>query len=80
MKEIEFKLGMDLEQCVDQLKNEKVPCYGVFNGHTLYSYETVDTLYLRVTGKTKKGHDLAVKEHFAAMDREREEHKKRSQS
>lgn len=49
---IEFSAGQSIESAYRDLQ-EYAPSYGEFNGHTIYSYETLDELYKKIVGMTK---------------------------
>ena len=53
LNKIEFSAGQSLESAYKDLK-EFAPSYGEFNGVILYSYDTLDEVFKKVTGKTKK--------------------------
>ena len=52
MNKIEFYAGESLEQAYQDLQ-KNAPCYGVFNDKTLYSTDTIDDIFIKVTGKNK---------------------------
>ena len=49
---IEFSAGQSLESAYRDLQ-EYAPSYGEFNGHTIYSYETLDEIFQKIVGMTK---------------------------
>jgi len=53
LNKIEFSAGQSLESAYKDLQ-EFAPSYGEFNGVILYSYDTLDEVFKKVTGKTKK--------------------------
>ena len=53
LNKIEFSAGQSLESAYKDLQ-EFAPSYGEFNGAILYSYDTLDEVFKKVTGKTKK--------------------------
>lgn len=57
MKEIDLFAGANLDKAIEILKKKaeqaSEPCFGKFNGRTLYSTDTVDEAYMKVLGKTK---------------------------
>lgn len=49
---IEFSAGQSIESAYRDLQ-EYAPAYGDFNGHTIYSYETLDEIFQKIVGMTK---------------------------
>lgn len=60
MNKIEFYAGECLEQAYQDLQKNS-PCYGIFNGKTLYSTDTIDDIFIKVTGKNKSEFDEHVR-------------------
>lgn len=54
MKEIKLYAGCDLENAFVELHVTGEECFTKFNGHILTSDDTIDIIYLKVTGKTKE--------------------------
>lgn len=81
MKEIDLFAGADIDEAIEILKKEAEqagePCFGVFNGKKLYSTDTMDEAYIKVTGKTKAEYDASVKQWLDERKRQREEHEAR---
>lgn len=50
MKKIEFSPGCYICNAIIELKNKGYECYGEFNGNKIYSTETEDEIYKKVTG------------------------------
>lgn len=72
MKQIEFYAGQDLDKAYHDLQMS-APCYGEFNGKILYSTDTLDKIYAKVVGMTKREHDEYLhKEHEEYERREAE--------
>lgn len=44
MKRIEFGAGQELDAAYQDLQ-KNAPCYGEFNGRTLYSTDSLDDIY-----------------------------------
>lgn len=61
MKEIEMYPGVNIDYAYEQLKKYKQKtsedCFCKFNDKELYSSETLDEMYLKVTRKTKAEFD-----------------------
>lgn len=78
-KEIEFGIGSDIEQAVEQLlkhKDNGEAVYGEFNGVKLYSnQDTLESAFKKVTGKTKAEFDLQQKKEHNRYKKEEKEHK-----
>jgi len=81
MKQIKFYGGCNIDEALLMLQQvaEKSgeQCCGEFNGKTLFSTDTLDEAYMKVTGKTKAEHDLHVKQWLDEQKRQREEHEAR---
>lgn len=59
MKRIEFIIGDNIEKIYNKLQ-ENSPCFGVFNGEKIYSKDTLDEVYLKITGMNKKEYEEYV--------------------
>lgn len=77
MKRIEFGLGQGLDAAYQDLQKD-APCYGVFNGRTLYSTDSLDDIYIKVTGKTKRLFDEYQRQEIENYEREENEFKART--
>lgn len=79
MIEVKFSIGDNLDSCYKRLKErskeENDVCFGKFNGHEIYSTETLDEVYLKVTGKAKSEYDEGMRKWKEEYDREEAEHK-----
>lgn len=79
MKEIEFMPGDVLDDAWRQLLRESADCgdtcHGVFNGKDIYSTDTLDEVYQKVTGMTKAESDRKQQEWKEDYRRREEEHK-----
>ena len=78
---IEFTIGNNLEQVVDELLHYKriglLVC-GKFNGTMLYSDTvTMDEVYKAITGKTKAEFDKQIREREEKCDKQKCEHKEK---
>ena len=77
MKEIRIPGGTNLDEAIELLKKEAEkagqPCFGEFNGRTLYSTDTVDEAYIRVLGKTKAEFDDEMRKWKEEYDKEERE-------
>lgn len=63
MNKIEFYAGQDLDKAYQDLQIN-APCCGEFNGKVLYSTETIDEIYTKVLGVTKREYEERLrKEH-----------------
>ena len=64
MIEIQFFIGDTLDSAYERLvktaEEKKEDCYGKFNDNLIYSTDTLDEVYQKVTGKTKAEYDEAV--------------------
>lgn len=72
MNKIEFYAGESLEQAYQDLQ-KNAPCYGVFNDKTLYSTDTIDDIFIKVTGKNKSEFDAHVREEQERIAKEKAE-------
>lgn len=70
MKRIEFGAGQGLDAAYQDLQ-KNAPCYGEFNGRTLYSTDGLDDIYINITRKTKQEFDEYL--HQEREDYERKE-------
>jgi len=76
MKEIELHAGTSIEESLKKIKKEAKNineiCYATFNGVKIYSSDTLDVAYVKITGKT-------YSEFNKEIEREREEYKKKEE-
>lgn len=72
MNKIEFYAGESLEQACQELQ-QNGPCYGVFNEKTLYSTDTIDDIFIKVTGKNKSEFDEYIREEHERIAKEEAE-------
>ena len=77
MEEIKLYGGCSIETAYDMLHNQGKECFARFNGHILTSDDTLDIMYLKVTGKTKEEFDKQEKEWIENYRRKEEEFKKK---
>lgn len=61
MNKIEISAGTSLDEAHRELQ-EYAPSYCTFNGVTLTSNDSLDDIYLKVTGKTKTDYENAVRQ------------------
>lgn len=52
MKKIEFYPGINLDKAYQELQ-DNAPCYGEFNEKTLYSTDSLDEVFVKVTVSQK---------------------------
>lgn len=81
MKEIEIYPGVNIDYAYEQLKKYKQEtgedCFCKFNDKELYSSETLDEMYLKVTRKTKTKFDKDLQDkHNEYLRKEAEFHAK----
>lgn len=76
MKRIEFGAGQGLDEAYQDLQ-KNAPCYGEFNGHTLYSTDNLDDIYIKVTRKTKQEFDQYLRQEQEDYERKEAEIKAR---
>lgn len=69
MKKIEFYAGQDIDDAYHDLQIN-APCCGEFNGEVLYSTDTLDEIYTKVIGRTKR-------EYEAHMRKQQEEYERK---
>lgn len=62
MEEIELYAGCDIESAYNELHKQGKECFARFNTHILTSDDTLDIMYLKITGKTKDEYEKAQKE------------------
>lgn len=76
MNKIEFAAGQRLESAYKDLQ-VFAPSYGEFNGVMLYSYDTLDEVFKKVTGKTKKEYYEYVEEDERKYQEQLKTHKEK---
>ena len=74
MKKIELYAGIRIDKAFEKMQKEN-PCWTEFNGKVITSEETIDQLYVKITGVTKAESDKRQKECFDETKRKDEEHK-----
>lgn len=80
MRLVENLIGCSIDSCLSKLKqlakenNEE--CYCEFNGKFIYSIDTLDDAYIRITGVTKNEMEARHKIWKDNYEKELEEHKK----
>jgi hypothetical protein len=74
MKKIEFYPGINLDKAYQELQ-DNAPCYGEFNEKTLYSTDSLDDVYVKVTGKSKVEHDEYIRKIREEYERKEAEFK-----
>ncbi|MFW6275310.1 MAG: hypothetical protein ACOC2M_01595 [bacterium] len=77
-REIEFSAGQSIESAVKELKEHKGLICGSFNGQMLYSdIDDMDSVFKKVTGKTKAEFDADEQKRHEEYEREKREHEAR---
>lgn len=74
-RKIKFSAGQNIESAVKELKEHKDLVCGLFNGQMLYSDETIDSAYKKVTGKTKTEFDEAQRQRIEEYKEEERRNK-----
>ncbi len=74
MKLIKFSAGSSLDEAYVKLQ-ENAPCYGDFNDRILYSSDSLDEIFIKVTGKTKSEFDEHVRQEQEIYEKEKAEFK-----
>ena len=74
MKKIEFYPGINLDKAYQELQ-DNAPCYGEFNEKTLHSTDSLDDVYVKVTGKSKVEHDEYIRKIREEYERKEAEFK-----
>lgn len=81
MKELYFTAGMSIEDAIcflnDCSKNDGNECYGVFNGKEIFSTESEDEIYKKITGNNKNEFNKKLEEDIAEHKRIDDEFKRR---
>ena len=81
MREVEFYPGQDINDAWKSLLEESIKtgevCYGNFNDKKIYSTDSLDEAFKKVTGKTKAECDKEMQDWRDDYDRRKEEHKAR---
>ena len=73
---IEFSAGQSIESAYRDLQ-EYAPSYGEFNGHTIYSFETLDEIFQKIVGMTKDEFYKYAKEEEEKRQQELKTYKER---
>jgi hypothetical protein len=80
-RNVEFMAGDTIEDAINELKtyHEKgIKVNGSFNGKILYSdSDTIDSAYIKITGKTKIENDRLQQEWLEEYKRKEKEHKEK---
>lgn len=74
MKKIEFYPGINLDKAYQELQ-DNAPSYGEFNEKTLYSTDSLDEVFVKVTGKSKVEHDEYIRKIREEYERKEAEFK-----
>ena len=81
MKELYFTGGMSIEDAIsflnDSAKNDGYECYGVFNGKEIFSTESEDEIYKKITGNNKDEFNKKIEEDLAEHKRIENEFKRK---
>ena len=72
---IDLPWSANLEECVKILQNCNYLAKAEFNGHIIYSDESMDEVFLKVSGKTKAEFDKGIQDYRDKLKREEEEYK-----
>ena len=79
MKEIEFYCGMDIDDAWKKLLKESMECeetcFGIFNGKEIRSTDTLDEVYVKITGETKAEYEKEMQDWRDEYERKEREHK-----
>lgn len=79
MRQIEFYCGCNVEKAWHMLQKEAEdsgePCSGMFNDKELFSTDTLDEAYMKITGMTKAESDAHIKQWLDERKRKEQEHK-----
>ncbi len=78
MNKIEFYAGQCLDEAYRDLQ-ENAPCYGEFNGETICSTDSLNDIYIKITGKTKHEYDEYIRHEREKYEMEEAEFKARIQ-
>lgn len=77
-RKVELYGGCTVEKALEIIKAEAAEsgeeCYGEFNGKEIYSTDTVDEAYVKVTGVNKAEHDARMKAWMEKREAERKAH------
>ena len=81
MVEIKAYAGSNIDNAWKNLLKESAEredtCFCIFNGKEIYSTDTLDDAYVKVTGKTKAEYEKEMKEWHDEYKRQKEEHESR---
>lgn len=81
-KEVDFCCGSSIDEALKTLQHEAevsgTICFGDFNGNKIYSSDTIDEAYVKVTGKTKAEHDKEKQEWLDGYNRREDEFKEKN--
>lgn len=75
MEKIELYPGCTIEKAYSELHKTGAPCRTEFNGVEITSEDTLDDLYLKITGLSKDDFDKKQEEAHDEYIRREEEHK-----
>lgn len=73
-QEIKIETGTTIDGAYQELLIN-APAYGLFNGIKLYSYDSLDDMYKKVTGHTKSEYDKMFEQRMEKQEREEKEFK-----
>lgn len=76
LNKIEFSAGQNIESAYRDLQ-EYAPSYGDFNGHIIYSYETLDEIFQKIVGMTRDEFYKYAKEEEEKRQQELKTYKER---
>jgi len=72
---IRFRAGESIVSAMKELKSHKDLVCGSFNRHMLYSDESIDSAYKKITGKSMAEYEEDQRKWLEDLRREEEEHK-----
>ena len=74
-KKINLYAGCSIDEAYYELHKCQEPCYTIFNGKELTSDETLDEMYVKILGISKKEFDSDKKKFISEYERSEQEHK-----
>jgi len=75
MKKINLYAGCSIDEAYYELHKCQEPCYTIFNGKELTSDETLDEMYVKILGMTKKEFEDDEKAFISEYEKSEQEHK-----
>ena len=71
---IEMPWSFDLDQSIEMLCSYCCPAKTEFNGHMIYNDESIDEIFIKVTGKTRKQFKEQKQAYIRSLQQKDEEH------